>query len=210
MRCSAGGRVVGRCRSSSFTDGCLIVGREAPTVSSAGGAAADFAANFECMPPPDAGGASAPVLDKTTRDLLKRLGAGSGGSGSTDRCFNLGATGGGSGSTLCAQGIGSGGKAECTNARALCFRSSCDSSGKLTVEIAGIGSSAPARLECPTGDLIGVWRCLVAEQVLAAWASSGFTKRPCQGSPAPCIPPTVSGLHCGPLTPAPLRRQNGS
>jgi hypothetical protein len=155
VRCSAGGRVVGRCRGSSFTDGCLIVGRDAPAAAAAGGAAADFAANFACMPPPDATGSGGPVLDKTTRDLLTRLGAGSGAGGSPDRCFNLGAAGGGGGGgapTLCVQGIGPGGKAECTTARALCFRSSCDAGGKLTVEIAGVGGGAPARLECPTGE----------------------------------------------------------
>lgn len=41
-RCSAGGRLWGVCRGSSFTDGCLIVGREAPKSGAPGGAASDF------------------------------------------------------------------------------------------------------------------------------------------------------------------------
>ncbi|KAI8466389.1 MAG: hypothetical protein J3K34DRAFT_524564 [Monoraphidium minutum] len=90
LRCSSGGRVLGNCRNSSFSDGCLIVSRDPPRDWEPGGAAADFAGNFQCMPPA--------AVDAATRRLLTRLGTS--GTADADRCFAVGpgpAAGGGGG-----------------------------------------------------------------------------------------------------------------
>ncbi|KAI8462698.1 MAG: hypothetical protein J3K34DRAFT_475892 [Monoraphidium minutum] len=143
VRCSAGNRLWGKCRGSSFTDGCLIVGRDAPSAAGPGGKDAGFSGNFDCLPPY--------ALDTTTRALLPRLGAA--GTAGADRCFALVAPAGATKTapTLCTAPAAVGGKPACTSERALCFKAACDAGGRLSVEIAGAGGGKATRLACPSG-----------------------------------------------------------
>ncbi|GBF98931.1 leishmanolysin-like peptidase [Raphidocelis subcapitata] len=184
-RCSAGARLWGQCRSSGFTDGCLIVAREAPDAAGAGGAASDFSGNFICLPPAGGGGGgqsgAAAVLDAATQALLPRLGAS--GTAPDDRCFNLGAPGGGGGaSTLCAAG------GDCVGARAMCFRAAC-SGGKLSVEFQAGGGGAKTALECPTGTTLNLGAALTGRY------ASGQLQCPDNAR-------TCRGLSCGACDPA--------
>jgi hypothetical protein len=152
------------------------------------------------MPPPsDGGGAvsaaasmrsSATVLDKATRALLPRLGAGAG--GPDDRCLNLpGVQGLGTGAgqpTLCLAG-GAGGPATCTATRALCFKTACGADGVLSVVIGGIGGGRAVQLACPTGSTVNLGA------KLAGRYASGYLS--CPDNAAVC-----RSLQCGVCDPA--------
>ena len=208
-RCTAGGRLWGRCRASTFTDGCLIVSREAPT---AAGAADDFKSNFQCLPSAGAGGGA--LVDATTAAVQARVGAT--GAGPADRCFNLvapaaatatGAGGGGGGgnssgtdkaasnATLCVAPVGPGEQGGpqplgCTRARALCFAAACDAGGQLSVVVPGAAKGgAPVKLACPTGTTLNL-----AARVTGRFAAGALE---CPDNARVC-----RGLACGDCDPA--------
>ncbi|KIY92810.1 zinc-metallopeptidase-like protein [Monoraphidium neglectum] len=180
VRCSAGARLWGVCRASSFTDGCLIVGRDAPKDSGPGGAASDFSGNFDCLPPY--------ALDAATKALLPRIGAS--GMARDDRCFDLVAPpqAAKGAKTLCVAG-GGGGAAQCASERALCFRAACDAKGALSVVIQGAGGAPATKLACPTGTTLN----------LAAKATGRFSSGALR---CPDNARTCRGLACGACDPA--------
>jgi len=164
-RCSAGGRLWGKCKGSSFTDQCLIVSREAPEAAGVGGAAVDFRANFECFPAAAAKTEGATVLDRGTQGLLPKLGAS--GTAADDRCFNLG--GSGAAPALCVTRTVAGGQPACTNTHALCFKANCDKNGQMSVIIGGLADGKSTQLACPTGALV----CLIRVVFVVVHTSCG-------------------------------------
>lgn len=176
---------MGKCRDSTFTDGCLIVSRDAPTGGNGGPpSAADIKENFECLP--------ISAVSPTTRTLLPQLGASW--TQATDRCFNLKPAGGASQQQVSGPGSKSppptlclaGGK--CTSMKAVCFRAECDAQQRVSVVVLGSAGAKPTKMPCPTGTSLNL-----GAKMMGRYTEGTVS---CPDNAVMC-----RGLSCGPCNP---------